>query len=246
MRRARTGRVRCAKRLAVLLALPVCAACGGGDPCGMRAMADTTGWRVVDAGPFVFKLPPGYRDEFALGTDSYAGLWTQGERSITFSWGPHTADPRLPPRESAAAPACEARIGGRTALVSEGRDRALGGGQRYRVGGWWEKPDTLGANLYLSGTGPADDEAGRTLATTVIRTVRLRTVWSAEDSVRMHHASARSAACTMRCTGPSIRTRPPPYLPRRIRDTAPLVRHHRRLTTRACGERADTLPKPRA
>ncbi|HST63405.1 MAG TPA: hypothetical protein VLK84_32135 [Longimicrobium sp.] len=174
---------------AILLALAAGAACGGGSEtaCGLGAMADTTGWQVIDAGPFVFKLPPGYRDEFALGTDSYAGTWTQGERSITFSWGPHTADPRLSPRGPGAAPPCETRIGGRAALVMEGRDRALGGGELYRVSGWWEKPDTLGANLYLGGAGPADDEAGRSVATTVIRTVRLRTAWSARDSLRMHH-----------------------------------------------------------
>jgi hypothetical protein len=175
-----------AKRIAIFVALLSCAACGGGGACGLGAMADTTGWRVVDAGPFVFKLPPGYRDQVPIGTDSYAGLWTQGERSITFSWGPHTADPRLAPRNPAAPPPCETRIGGRAALVMEsvsGPDSA----RSYNVGGWWEKPDTLSANLYVGGTGQADDEAGRSVAATVIRTVRLRTVWSTADRLRMRH-----------------------------------------------------------
>jgi hypothetical protein len=174
-------------RNVILLIVPLAgAACGEGDPCGLGAMADTTGWRVMDAGPFVFKLPPGYRDEHALGTDSYAGLWTQGERSITFSYGPHTADPRRPEARPRGT-LCEARIGGRTVQVSEAREHAAGPGLAYRVGGWWEKPDSLYANLYLGGTGPADDEAGRAIAATVLRTVRLRTVWSRADSVRFHH-----------------------------------------------------------
>jgi hypothetical protein len=172
-------------KAAVLVALPVCAACER-DPCGLGTMADTAGWRVVDAGPFVFKLPPGYRDEYPLGADSYVGTWTQGERSVTFAWGPHTADPREPQNRPRGTQ-CEARVGGRDVVVTESRERALGGGQVYDVGGWWQKADSLGASLSLRGTGPADDEAGRAIATTVLRTVRLRTAWSAQDSLRFHH-----------------------------------------------------------
>jgi hypothetical protein len=73
------------KTAAVLLALAAGAACGGEPACPPVAMADTTGWQVFDAGPFVFKLPPGYRDEHPIGTDSYAGLWRQGARTLTFS-----------------------------------------------------------------------------------------------------------------------------------------------------------------
>jgi hypothetical protein len=177
--------MRWMKAASVFVALPGCSEIDR-DPCGMGPMEDTAGWQVVDAGPFVFKLPPGYRDEVPLGTDSYVGTWTQGERSVTFAWGPHTADPRKAQGRPPGT-VCEARIGGRTALVAESRGRALGGGQTYDVGGWWEKADSLGAHLSVRGTGPADDEAGRAIATTVIRTVRLRTAWSREDSLRFHH-----------------------------------------------------------
>lgn len=163
-----------------------CAACGGGEPaCALGTMADTAGWQVFDAGPFVFKLPPGYRDEVPIGTDSYAGLWRHGARAITFSWGPHTADPRRPPR-NASASLCKARIHGREVIVMRsvsGPDSA----PSYNVGGWWEKPDTLSAGLYVGGFGPAQDEAGRAIATAVLRTVRLRTAWSAADSARFTH-----------------------------------------------------------
>lgn len=171
------------RRAAAAVLLAACAACGGGDACGLGAMADTAGWQVFDAGPFVFKLPPGYRDEFPLGTDSYVGRWKQGAREITFGWGPHTVDPRAQPNASRGTH-CETSIGGRAAVVSESRGLALGGGQLYHLRGWWQKPDSMSANLHVGGTGPADDEAGRTIAATVIRTVRLRTVWSAEDERR--------------------------------------------------------------
>lgn len=172
------------QRMLVLFASLGCAACGeSGGPCGLGAMADTAGWEVFDAGPFVFKLPPGYRDEHPIGMDSYVGQWSQGERTLFFTWGPYTADPRSQPNASRGTQ-CETIIGGRTAVVSESRGLALGGGQTYHLGGWWEKPDSMSANLFLGGSGPADDEAGRMIAATVLRTVRLRTVWSEDDRRR--------------------------------------------------------------
>lgn len=145
-------------------------------------MADTAGWQVFDAGPFVFKLPPEFRDEHPIGTDSYVGLWKHGQRTILYTWGPHTSDPREAPRGS-RSPFCETRIGGRAALVEDVRVPGPTG-RYYHVGGWWEKPDTMSANLYVAGMGPEDDAAGRAIAATVIRTVRLRTVWSEDDRRR--------------------------------------------------------------
>ncbi len=75
------------------------------------------------------------------------------------------------------------RTGGRTALVAD-TTLTASGARIHHVGGWWEKPDTLSANLHLGGSGPAADSAGRAIAWTVIRTVRLRTVWSADDNAR--------------------------------------------------------------
>ncbi|HEX2079703.1 MAG TPA: hypothetical protein VHG08_18455 [Longimicrobium sp.] len=224
MRRFRPGSIR---GMAAVLAAAACAACGQERACELGAMADTTGWQVFDAGPFVFKLPPGYRDDYPIGTDSYAGLWTQGERSITFSWGPHTADPRDPPRNPAAPPLCRARIGGRTALVSQGA-RGPDSARRYFVGAWWERPDTLGANLYVGGYGPASDSAGRAVATTVVRTVRLRTVWSPQDSARFtwrlceisrvnHPPSGVEEAAPSRDPRNCPATRPPPAAYDRVR-----------------------------
>ncbi|HYW11578.1 MAG TPA: hypothetical protein VE871_06455 [Longimicrobium sp.] len=169
----------------ILLALPAVVACGGEPACRLEAMADTTGWKVVDAGPFVFKLPPGYRDEHPIGTDAYAGSWTQGARTIRFAWGPHTADPRRS-TNPAEPPLCRMRINGRTALVAY-TVFVPGGERRYHVGGWWQKPDTMSANLHLAGSGPAADSAGRAIAWTVLRTVHLRTVWSADDNARFTH-----------------------------------------------------------
>lgn len=180
MQLAQTDWMQCARSAPVALALVAGAACGGGERCELGAMADTTGWQVVDAGPFVFKLPPGYRDQYPLGTDSYVGWWTHGERSIRFSWGPHNGDPRQPPNDY-GGPLCETRIGGRTALVRTTREA---GDSLYHVGGWWEKPDSMGANLYVAATAPADDSEGRRIAATVIRTVRVRTAWSDEDRAR--------------------------------------------------------------
>lgn len=165
------------------------AACGGGSGCEMGAMADTTGWQLVDAGPFVFKVPPGYHDEMPRGIDSYIGRWTRGERVISFDWGQWTSDPRerrdqpVPPR------ICKARIGRHKALVMDMR-RTEAGREWYIVRAWWrgkETPPESAAHLSLGGYGPVADTAGRAQALTVIRTVRLRTRWSAQDRLRFRH-----------------------------------------------------------
>lgn len=183
--------MRCVKTALIVVASVVMGACGGGSGCGMGAMADTTGWQVVDAGPFVFKLPPGYRDEFARGIDSYVGHWKAGQRSITFDWGPYTGDPRDHRGQPGAPRICNARIGGRNALVAEVRQAHESGGEVYLARGWWrgkrEPPDGPLAHLSLGGSGPAADTAGRTQALTVIRTLRFRTRWTAQDSLRMRH-----------------------------------------------------------
>lgn len=187
MRRDPLASARRIKPFAAGFALTALAACGGGDACGMEAMADTTGWRVVDAGYFVFKLPPGYRDEVPIGSDSYVGEWTRGGRSVRFSWGPHTGDPRDEPQRPGDLPMCEARVGGRTAVLREARYTAPDSSARFEAGGWWDRPDTLTAPFYLAAGAPADDTAGQRVARTIVRTVRLRTVWSAEDNLRHRH-----------------------------------------------------------
>jgi len=84
-----------------LLALAACrgddrpaAAAADADGCRWGAGVDTAGWEVVDAGPFVFKLPPGFREQVATGTDSYVGTWVSGDRALAFDYGPFTMDPR--------------------------------------------------------------------------------------------------------------------------------------------------------
>lgn len=182
--------MRCPMMAAVVATSFAAAGCGGGSGCELGAMADTTGWQVVDAGHFVFKLPPGYRDEMPRGIDSYIGRWNRGERVISFDWGMWTSDPRQPRGEPRPPRICKARIGERKALLRETRQTAEDGSEWYVVRGWWRgkrEPGGSPAHLSLGGHGPMQDTAGRAHALTVIRTVRIRTRWTPQDRLRFRH-----------------------------------------------------------
>lgn len=184
-------------RLSLIVAASVAVgACGGGSGCGTGAMADTTGWQVVDAGPFVFKVPPGYREEVAQGVDSYIGAWHQGARSAGFTYGQYTRDPRERPRAEGDGRVCTARIAGREVAIQEVEQTDPEGKRHYFVLGWWrlgpERDDTLGQpHLQLHARAPAADVPGCAQARAVVRSVRVRTVWTEEDRLRQRHRQCR-------------------------------------------------------
>lgn len=189
MQRSRTGWMRRAKLLAIILALGVGAACGDGDACGLGPMADTTGWQVVDAGDFVFKLPPGYRDEMPRGIDSYVGRWKRGERWVGFDYGQHTSDPRGRNRSNPDERLCRERIGGRTAILRR-PPVSPAAPRRYGLDAWWRSTnskDERVAHLSMHAGAPWNDAEGRSVAATVLRTVRFRTRWTAQDRLRQRH-----------------------------------------------------------
>lgn len=192
MRSAPAGWVHMVIAAAGLL---TCAACGGGDRCGMGAMADTTGWQVVDAGPFVFKVPPGYRDQRMRGIDSYVGAWAQGERGISFDWGPYSSDPSVRRDPESPARTCGVRIAGRRVVLEENEWRDADGKALYGIRGWWrggpESNDVVSGQTHLSfgGSVPAADRIGRREAMTIIRTVRIRARWTDADRLRQRHAA---------------------------------------------------------
>jgi hypothetical protein len=192
MRRFATGWARFA---AVALALG-CSACGGGGGCGAGALVDTAGWQVVDAGPFVFKVPPGYRQERVQGVDSYVGRWTEGERAAGFAYGQYTRDPRLRRGQDNAGRICTAHFGGREVAVEETEWKDARGQAHYAILGWWrlgpEQNDTLGQpHLRLHASAPATDREGQARARGIVRSVRIRTAWTEQDRLRERHRQCR-------------------------------------------------------
>jgi len=184
-----------------LLVCLVLAACGDGEPaarageeqadgCRWGAAVDTAGWEVVDAGPFVFKLPPGYAERVATGVDSYVGTWVAGDRAIAFDYGRFTGDPRERGDTVPGGWSCVSQIGGREAVVrAGGREVAAEPGRVVGhdvVEGWWREGG-MGNHLLVIGWGPAADSAGRAAALAAIRSVRFRTAWSPADSLRQLH-----------------------------------------------------------
>ena len=177
-------------------ALTAAAACGGGSGCGAGAMADTAGWQVVDAGPFVFKLPPAHRREPGFGVDSYVGRWSHGERLMGFDYGQYTRDPRRAPGREREGRVCTERIAGREVAVHEMKQAAPEGKRHYRFVGWWrlgpERDDTLGQpHLRLSASAPAQDAEGQAQARAIVRSVRIRSVWTEQDRLRDRHRQCR-------------------------------------------------------
>jgi hypothetical protein len=157
---------------------------------------DTAGWRVIDAGPFVFKAPPELREQVVAGVDTYVGAWVAGDRALAFDYGPRTTDPReRPDTVPGAGWACETEVGGRAAVVRASVREvpgASGGTARHGVAeGWWRDAGD-GNRLLVIGWGPAADSAGRAAALAAIRSVRFRTAWTGADSLRQLHRSCRT------------------------------------------------------
>ena len=209
MRSALPGSGRWARLAASAALLLTAAACGGGGGCGTGAMADTAGWRVVDAGPFVFKVPPDYREEHVQGVDSYIGRWVQGGRSVDFDFGPYTSDPRLRRGPDPRGRVCTARIDGREVAVVETEHTDHGRRKRYTILGWWQggpaPHDTVAGQPHLRfhASAAADDREGRAEARTIVRSVRIRTQWTEEDRLRDRHRQCRDLRAYLRRQPPT-------------------------------------------
>ena len=159
-------------------------------------MADTAGWQIVDAGPFVFKLPPEYRREAGFGVDSYVGRWSQGERVMGFDYGQFTRDPRTMRGGEDQGRACTVHIAGREVVIQEMEQADPRGARHHTLFGWWrlgpEADDTLGQpHLRLHARAPADDAVGRAQARAIVRSVRIRTAWTEQDRLRDRHRQCR-------------------------------------------------------
>ncbi|HEU4454031.1 MAG TPA: hypothetical protein VFR81_13270 [Longimicrobium sp.] len=188
----------------LLIALAACrgdeetAARAPGEPadgCRWGAAVDTAGWEVVDAGPFVFKVPPGFSERVATGVDSYVGTWVAGDRAIAFDYGPYTTDPRERADTVPGGWSCVTRVAGREAVVrAAGREVPAGPGRvvAHDVAEAWWREGGMGNHLLVIGWGPPADSAGRAAALAAIRSVRFRTAWSAADSLRQLHRFCRT------------------------------------------------------
>jgi hypothetical protein len=129
------------------LALAASAACSQGfrdthatDPC-TGSGADTTGWKVADAGPFRFSVPGGYQRRRMQGIDSYVGQWSApGGRSIHFDWGMYSSSLDESATILRDRVECTTEIGGHRVKVVSGFDaegRWETEGRKYVVAAAW-------------------------------------------------------------------------------------------------------------
>lgn len=166
-------------RLPLAAALALLAACGGelaGETaCDWPPPADTAGWQVVDATTFVLKLPPGYRDTRPADFD-LRSEWRDGDHVVAVSFAGDNAP-------AAGAPPggwrCEPDVGGFPSTLAVAPPGAAAPGAGYNVSVAWAGMATLRA------TGPAGDSARVARLLTAVRTLRMRTVVTPADSLRI-------------------------------------------------------------
>src|SRR5262245_3217676 len=129
------------------------------DPATLCAQpaAVNDGWQEIDAGPFLMKLPAGYRKVDVIGIDSLVGRWEMSAtRFVTFDWGPYSNDLSQAGRSLTGLVSCTEMIGGHQATVIVGFDAAgqwEGSGQKLVVAAAWR---TIGA-LTMTATGEKSD-----------------------------------------------------------------------------------------
>lgn len=110
-------------RAIVLLAL-LCLSCrqspdpaaGPGSPCPASA-EDTSGWQLIDAGAFTFRLPAGFERENVQAIDSRAESYRFGEARVSFDLGWYSSDLRNTAGTFTDYRACTETIGGHDAYV---------------------------------------------------------------------------------------------------------------------------------
>lgn len=145
------------------------------DPCA-GAGADTTGWKVADAGPFRFSVPDDYQRQTVQGIDSYVGHWTaSGGKTVRFDYGMYSSrlDAPSTPWEDRAE--CTTAIGGhRVKLVggfdAEGEGEAKGPTYVIVAAAWRDVPP--GAHLTLSAISP--DPADIPVLLSIVWSVRFQ------------------------------------------------------------------------
>jgi len=162
------------------LALAASAACmpgrspaGGLNPCTAPG-ADTTGWTVVDAGPFRFAVPNDYQRRKVQGIDSHVGWWSAPGRSVHFDWGMYssTLDESATLLRDRAE--CTTEIGGHPAKVVGGFDaegRWEEQGRKYVVAATWRDVQP-GTHLTLSVT--SADPSDVPVLVRIIQSVRFK------------------------------------------------------------------------
>lgn len=178
--------------LAAALAASACDRRSDSTVCPWPPFADTSGWAMEDAGPFVMKVPVSLDRQHAGGATGYLGLWAGDNRALAFDYGPMAPDPRGRATGGEQGWLCEAAVGGRPAVVRVGV-RAVetrpGLWQRHAVAeAWWPAAGPDSARLLVMGWGAeADSATVAREALTAARTVRFRTRWTAADSLRQLH-----------------------------------------------------------
>jgi hypothetical protein len=163
------------------LALAASAACTQGvrdaralDPCAGPG-ADTTGWKVADAGPFRFSVPGEYQPRTVQGVDSHVGWWSaSGGRNVRFDWGMYSS--RLDEAATILRDRveCTMEIGGHRVKVVGGFDaegRWEVDGRKYVVAAAWRDVQP-GIHLTLSATAPGASDVPVLLS--FIRSVRFQ------------------------------------------------------------------------
>ena len=145
-------------------------------PCVAPA-ADTAGWRVIDHGAFVFRVPPDFERMPVQPIDSDVGQWGTGPRrfvSYDLGWYSSTL------REATALAgytSCTMPIGDRAAFVVAGWDSAgtwLGGGPKLVVAATWQnlrRGPMAAVHLTLSAASDRRHEYGTLVA--IVRSVRI-------------------------------------------------------------------------
>lgn len=61
------------------------------SPCTTAAHVDTSGWRLMDAGPYAFRLPPEFEEQEVRSVDSAVAAWRAPDgRSVHSDYGFYT------------------------------------------------------------------------------------------------------------------------------------------------------------
>jgi len=146
-------------------------------PCEAAA-ADTAGWRVVEHGAFLFRVPPDFEQIPVRPIDSDVAQWGTGPRRfVEYDFGWYSSDLDEATRLSGYS-SCTTYIGGHPAFVVAGWDPGgtwLGGGRKLVVAATWRdlRPESMPTlHLTLSAVSDRRNEYGTLVA--IVRSVRFK------------------------------------------------------------------------
>lgn len=148
------------------LALAASAACTsniphiqGLDPC-TDVGADTTGWKVTDAGAFRFSVPDPYQRQAVQGIDSYVGHWAaSGGRAVRFDYGMYSSSLDHSSTQWEERAECTAEVGGHRVKLVGGFDaEGEGTGRTYVIvaAAWRDVPPGTHLTLTTMSRDPSD------------------------------------------------------------------------------------------